>query len=448
MSDTLALKRFVRRLTPVDAKEIIIEAYHYLYPLVLMQVTRQFSINQSLGAAPGVGPEGMFHHFREFPGMAEGNRPSFDMLHSSAWLDLSKGAYLISVPPTEGRYYVLAAYDMWTDAFAVIGTHTTGNVPGRFAILPFDWDGSLQSGVEQVRAPTTHVFINLQIQTRGPRDYSSVHQLQDGFKIGLLSGNNHLAQKIDPAVDTYTRPTDQVEAMPAGNFFKNAADFMKTDMPHSTDWSIVARIRRMGLEPGKPFHIKKSPVSVQSELDDAVDEARQRMARKTRTLTPVINGWQFDTTSIGVYGNDYLKRAIVASTNLCVLPSAEAIFCTSPELADGGICADTDRYLLHFKKDDMPPVNAFWSITMYDRDGFPARNSPHRITIRDSRELDYNPDGSLDIIMQKQQPHADKIPNWLPLPEGQVALTMRLYSPRPEALDGRWVPPAIQRADS
>ena len=444
----LAPKRSVRRLTTEEAREIIIEAYYYVYPLVLMHVTRQFCINQPLGSKPGAGPEGMFHHVREFPEMTEPNRPSLDMLHSTAWLDLSKGPYVISVPPTDGRYYVMAAYDMWTDAFAVIGTHTTGTVPGHFAIVPPNWDEAVQNGVEYVRATTTHVLIDLQIQTRGPKDYSAVHLLQNGFTIGHLSEKSRLTQKIDPAVDTYTRPGDQVQAMPASNFFKIAADFMKTDMPHSTDWSIVARMRRIGLEPGKPFHIKKVPVAVQAELDGAISEARRRMAWKIKTVAPVVNGWQLDTTSVGVYGNEYLKRAVIASVSLGLLPSAEAIFCTSFENTEARARADTDRYLLHFDKEEMPPVNAFWSLTMYDPDGYPARNTPNRITIRNSAELDYNMDGSLDILIQKDPPEADKIPNWLPLPEGQIVLTMRLYSPRPEVLDGRWLPPGVQRLNS
>ena len=448
MSETLEPKRSIRRLSAEDAKEIIIEAYHYLYPLVLMHVARRFCINQPLGTGPGVGPEGMLHHIREFPVIGQGGRPNFDMLASYAWLDVSKGPYLISVPPTEGHYFVMAAYDMWTDAFAAIGTHTTGSVPGHFAIVPQDWDGSLPNGIECIRAPTTHVWINLQIQTRGPKDYSAVHQLQNRFTIEQLSEKRHVNQKIDPSVDTSTQPRNQVQAMPACNFFKIAADFMKTDMPHSTDWSILARIRRIGLEPGKPFHIKKSPVAVQTELDEAVSEARRRMVLKADSFAPVVNGWQLDTTSVGVYGNDYLKRAVIASVSLGVLPSAEAIFCTSIAATDGGLRADGDRYSLHFKREELPPVNAFWSLTMYDVDGFPARNSLNRIVIRDCRELDYNSDGSLDILVQKEQPEADKIPNWLPLPEGPIVMTMRLYSPRPEAMDGRWLPPPIQRLNS
>jgi hypothetical protein len=447
MLETLAPKRSVRRLTAEEAREIVIEAYHYLYPLVLMHVTRRFFINQPLGTRPGAGPEAMFHHVREFPA-GEEYRPNFDMLYSSAWLDLSKGPYVISVPSTEGHYYVMAAYDMWTDAFAVIGTHTTGSIPGTFVIAPLDWNGLLPNGVECLRGPTTHVWVNLQIQTRGAKDYSAVHQLQNGFTLAHLTEQTRPTQKIDPAVDTFTRPREQVQAMAPGNFFKNAADFMKTDMPHNTDWSIVARMRRIGLEPGKPFHIKKSPVAVQAELDKAVGEARQRMAWKTRTVAPVVNGWQLDTSSVGVYGNDYLKRAVVASVDLCVLPSAEAIFCSSLEIIEGGQRADTDRYVLHFNKDQLPPVNAFWSVTMYDPEGFPARNSPNRVIIRDCRELDYNSDGSLDILIQKEPPGADRMPNWLPLPEGQIVMTMRLYSPRPEALDGRWVPPVIQRVSA
>lgn len=448
MSESLLPIRSVHRLTADEADEIIIEGYHYLFPLVLMHLTRRFCTNQPLGTRPGVGPEDMFHHVREFNGLGEPNRPNFDMLQSSAWIDVSMGPRAISVPATEGRYYIMALYDMWTDAFAVIGTHTTGSGPGRFMLVPLDWDGPIDNGVTRVRAPTTHVWISLQIQTRGPRDYPAVHQLQDCFTIDDLSGKDHFNQKIDPAVDTYTHPRDQVQAMTGCDFFRQAADFMKTDRPHNTDWSIVARMRRIGLKPGQPFHFKKSPVAVQARLDQAVGEARQRMAWKTKSLAPVVNGWQLDTISVGVYGNDYLKRAVLAGVSLCALPSEEAIFCTSFSITESGVHPDTDRFLLHFNREAMPPVNAFWSLTLYDPEGFPARTTPNRIIIRDSRDLGHNLDGSVDIIIQKQQPDVDKLSNWLPLSDGQAVLTMRLYSPRPEALDGRWVPPAMQRLNS
>jgi hypothetical protein len=453
MSVILVPKRSVRRLSTEDAKDIGVDAYTYLYPLVLMNVARRVCINHPLGAKPGFGPEGMFHHVREFPDdtTRQSIRANFDMLCSFAWLDLSKGPHAISVPVTEGHYYAMALYDMWTDAFATIGTRTIGSDARCFAIVPPGWNGELQDGLERIQAPTTRIWINLQIQTKGPKNYPAIHELQNGFTVRPLSETKRLlpaTQKIDPAVDIYTSPRDQVQAMAAGGFFKLAADFMKTDVSHATDWSILARMRRIGLEPGKAFHIKKAPAAVQSELDESAREAHRRMARKISAVTPVVNGWHLDTCSIGVYGNDYLKRAAVASVNLGALPSADAIFPTTVATTNGSVLTGRNSYVLHFRKEELPPVHGFWSISMYDGDGYPARNPLNRFIIRDYSPLNYNLDGSLDIYIQKDQPAGDMIPNWLPSPEGPLMIMLRLYSPRAVVFDGGWAPPLVQRADN
>jgi hypothetical protein len=448
MSETLARPaQSVRKLGVEEAREIGIEAYHYLYPLVLMHMTRRLAMNYPLGTKPGMGPEGMFHHIREFS--PEVARPNFDVLCSFAWLDLNKGPYVISVPDTHGHYYVVSVHDMWTDVFASIGTRTSGSGAGHFAIASRNWNGTMPYGVERIEAPTNHVWIVARMQTNGAKDYASVHRIQDGFMLTPLAQWGRFVQppmqRIDPAIDVETAPMAQVDAMTSASFYNWAADLMTVEGVHVADWPILARMRRLGLEPGRPFHLRKAPAAIQAGLAVAPEEGHRQLMATLPSLSPVVNGWQMNTSAVGSYGTDYLRRAIVAMTNFGAMLPEDSVSLVNVIASDGAPPSGKHRYLVHFEKDALPPVRAFWSLNMYDGEGFPARNPSSRFAIGDRDSLNYNHDGSLDIHVQKERPSADKVSNWLPSPEAAMALVLRLYSPRAEALDGRWLPPTIQR---
>jgi hypothetical protein len=152
-----------------------------------------------------------------------------------------------------------------------------------------------------------------------------------------------------------------------------------------------------------------------------------------------------NTDTMGVYGDYYLKRAIVAMIGLGANQAVDAIYPMSTVDADGQPYNGAHKYVLHFDKDQLPPVGAFWSITMYDNEGFQCANELNRFAIGDRDALRCNEDGSLDLYFQHENPGADKVFNWLPAPEGGWNLVMRLYAPRTQALDGRWNPPAVKK---
>lgn len=435
-----------------EAYEIGIEAYQYFYPLVSMDVTRRVTTNLEAGVKPGFGPMNAFHHMRAYPTaeFREVVRPNFDTLYSTAWLDLTKEPMIVSVADTGGRYFMLPMLDMWSDVFAAPGKRTSGTGQASFAVVPKDWKGKLPKGVERIDTPTPYVWIIGRTQTNGPKDYEAVAKVQDGYRLTPLSQWGKPAKpmkaKIDPTVDMKTPPLLQVDNMPAGQYFGYASELLKLNSPHITDWSLLARLKRIGFQPGKHFDFEKAAPDVRTALERAVADALKQMKDKTPTLARVVNGWQMNTDTMGVYGNYYLKRAIVAQVGLGANQPVDAVYPLCVSDSEGQPLNGANHYVLHFNKDELPPVHAFWSVTMYDAQGFPVANPLNRFAIGDRDELKYNPDGSLDIYLQSDSPGTERESNWLPSPaQGQLGVTMRLYEPKAPILDGRWNPPAIKK---
>ena len=431
-----------------EAQAIAEEAYIYLYPLITMDVTRKQFINADPKTSPIGGPPNAFKHVRAFPpaDMRAVVRPNFDTLYSSAWLDLTAGPVVVSTGDTGGRYFLLPMLDMWSDVFAVPGKRTNGTGAASFALVAPGWRGTLPKGVQRIDAPTPHVWIIGRTQTNSPKDYEAVHKIQDGYKVTRLADwgkpGRPVRHKIDPSVDTKTEPLRIVNDMPAVDYFRYGAQLMKVNPPHATDWSTLARMKRIGLQPGR-FDAGK--VDAQA-LAKGAAAGLKLMQDKTPTLARVANGWQMNTDTMGVYGNYYLKRAIVALVGLGANQPEDAIYPLNVADADGKPVMAENAYVLRFGKGELPPANGFWSLTMYDAEGFQVANPLNRFAIGDRDALKFNADGSLDLHVQHESPGSDRESNWLPAPKsGPLGLTLRLYAPKPEALNGRWNPPPIRR---
>jgi hypothetical protein len=433
-----------------DAHSIGVAAYLYFYSLVTMDVTRRQLTN--VAKSEGIHtPMNTFANLAAFPpaDMKAVVRPNFDTLYSSAWLDLTKEPMIVSVPDTHGRYYLLPMLDMWTDVFASPGWRTTGTQAGDYALVPPGWNGSLPAGVVRIDAPTPYVWIIGRTKTDGPADYEAVNKVQAGFKITPLSHWGKAAEPVvgvvDPNVDMKAPPKITVDTMSAGKFFAYAAEILKLQPPHITDQPILAQMQRIGIERGKSFDIDKVDPAIKAGLETAPKGAQELMAWKVASLARVVNGWSMNTDTMGVYGNYYLKRAIVTQLGLGANLPEDAIYPLN--LADdaGKPLDGGSAYNLHFEKGAAPPVNAFWSITLYDSDGFQVANSLNRFAVSSWMPFKYGQDGSLDLYFQNASPGADKEANWLPAPRGPFNLTMRLYAPKSDALTGKWNPPLVMK---
>jgi hypothetical protein len=235
--------------------------------------------------------------------------------------------------------------------------------------------------------------------------------------------------------------------MSADRFFTYAAELLKANSPHITDQPILARMKRIGIEPGKNLEFDKLDPTVRKALASVPEEAQKLMKWKLPTLARVANGWLMSTDTMGVYGNYYLKRAIVAQEGLGANLPEDAIYPMNLGDETGKPLDGTNKYTIHFDKASLPPVEAFWSVTLYDAEGFQVPNVLNRFAVSSWMPFKYNPDGSLDLYFQYESPGKDKEANWLPTPKGGFNLTMRLYAPKSDALIGKWNPPAVKRVE-
>lgn len=429
------------------------DAYIYGYPLVTMEMTRRVMTNV---AAPGAtrAPMGQLVKARTYPDASfrDVTAPNADTLYTTAWIDVGKQPWVLSIPDMKGRYFMFPMLDGWTTVFQVPGTRTTGTGAQTYAITGPGWQGTLPDGVKQCTSPTNLVWILGRIYCTGtPEDYAAVHALQDQVGLVPLSayGKPYTPAPgvVDPAIDMKTAVREQVNSLDAVAYFKILAELMKTNPPVADDAPALKRFARIGLVPGQDFDASKLRADFVSRIPKLSFD-RIMLQFKINAAVKSVHGWEY-TLKTGLYGTDYLMRALVTAIGLGANRPQDAVYPTSMKDADGRVYDGAHKYVVRFKKDELPPVRGFWSITMYDAQFFFVANPINRFSISARQDLKRNDDGSVDLYIQKESPGADKESNWLPAPDGKFVLMMRLYWPEekaPSILDGSWVIPPVAKA--
>jgi hypothetical protein len=442
-------------LSEAEALDIGIDAYVFGYPLVTTEVTRRVMTNVA-AAANMHAPMGQFANMRSYPSPADKDvtAPNADTLYSTAWVDLSREPYILAIPEMAGRYYLLPMLDAWTNVFQVPGKRTTGTGPQKYAITGPGWKGTLPAGVIEYKSPTNVVWILGRIYSTGtPQDYGEVHQLQDELSLVPLGAYGApyapAAGNVDPAIDMKTPVRDQVDKMDMASYFVVMAEALKKNPPAPADAPMVERIAKIGIVPGQDFDASKLPAGLGVALKAAPKLARAKIMAHVRDVGAIENGWIVPTRT-GKYGTEYLQRATVAAVGLGANRPQDAVYPTSERDAAGHDYSGLYRYVVHFDKGQEPPVKAFWSITMYDDRYFLVPNPLNRFALSQRSKLTTNPDGSVDLYLQRDDPGGDKEANWLPAPPGKFIPMMRLYWPTetsPSILDASWKPPPVKRVD-
>jgi hypothetical protein len=428
------------------------DGYIYGYPLVTMEMTRRVVTN--VPKIEGTrGPMGQIIKLRQYPDASfrDVTAPNADTLYTTAFIDVGKEPWVLSVPDMKDRYYLLPMLDGWTNVFAVPGKRTTGGGAQTYAISGPGWSGSLPPGVKEIKSPTSIVWLLGRIYCTGTgEDYAAVHALQDQFKLVPLTayGQDYTppAASVDASIDMKTAVREQVNRMDAASYFRLLADLMKANPPAAADAPELDKLARIGLVPGKDFDARKLNADFVKRIPQVAFD-RIMLQFKVGATVKKLNGWLFDTEA-GVYGSDYLNRAFVTAIGLGANRIQDAVYPTSLQDADGRDYDGAHKYVIRFPKGELPPVAGFWSITMYDSKYFFVANPINRYSISARQALKTNPDGSTDIYIQHETPGAERESNWLPAPRGKFILMLRMYWPNeksPSIIDGTWTPPAAQK---
>lgn len=442
-------------LTPTAARAIARAAYTYAFPLVEGYKTLY---KQALDAA---GPEfrAPLNQIGHAAGVAtpadtQFVTPNTDTPYSFLWADARAEPIVITMPRIEpGRYYSAQLIDLYTHNFAFLGTRAFGNDGGAFLIAGPAWkgasEGEMPAGIRAVIRCETELFYALfRVQLFNAADLPNAQAVQQGFRAEPLS--QFLGQDAPAAAPPVDWPT-LVEGMTeTADLFRYLNFLLRFAPPHPSEQALLAEFARLGIAAGQPFDAAAlSPDIAQAVTDGIADVWREDFAG----LMARVNAGEL--TSADVFGtreflgNNYLYRLLGAKVGIYGLSREEAIYPVYFIDGDGRpLDAATGRYTLRFAPGDLPPADAFWSLTMYDgRTQLLVANRLERYLLN-STMLDafaYDPDGSLTLTVARDLADGEPEANWLPAPDGPFYMAMRLYLPRPEALDGRWRPPALQR---
>jgi hypothetical protein len=443
---SLALIAGTGTLLYTQSEHIVLgaEAYIYGYPLVITDLTRAH-------AAQAGGPENQLRRVRQFPGAGfkEVVRPNVDTLYTTAFIDMAQGPWVFEMAANDQRYEVMPFMDAWTNVFASLGTRTTGTAGGQFLLVGPGWQGTAPEGMALLRAPTRTVWLIGRTQTNGVADYPLVHQLQDGLTLRRLADGPAAWPLAQPdghvASGPGMAPLQRLQSMGTPDYFTRLATLMVDNPPAPADGPMLMKLARLGIAPGQPPEwgpLERWSVGLGRWI------AEFQVARELQQPRDLVRGWSTPPAVLGDYGTHYNIRAVVAMVGLGANLPADASYPNTQVDAQGQALAGSRRYRLHFQAGELPPVQAFWSVTAYGADHYLIDNPLQRHALGDRDPLLFNADGSLDVWVQAEQPPADRRRNWLPVKSGEnFSLSARLYWPREAALTARWGMPAVERMD-
>ncbi len=420
-----------------DPDAIAPDAFVFGYPLVLMDATRA-----------AAAPANRFSHAATIPSSAERIvvRLNQDTLYSQAWLDLSAEPVVVQVPDMGSRYWLLPVLDAWTNVVhnpsSVRPQQKSGAPRGPFtyAFTGPSWKGTLPDDVTAMPVPTDMAWILGRVQVNGEQDLPAVHAIQAQIKIAPLSAWTRTPGTSNPpaTAPTGAEPVKTVAGLSGTAFFAKLDALMAANPPAPADASALARFATVGIKPGG-----SGAALPADRLDAAVQAAKKRLAGYKSPTAKFENGWGFDIET-GRYGTNYLQRAFIARIGLGANLPEDSLYPTFFGQADSG--GKPQKFLIRFAPGQLPPVDAFWSITAYDAQSFFYPNPDDIFSVGHQTPPLANPDGSVDIYVSNGRPDQKYVAaNWLPIPaSGQFSLTLRLYAPKPSASNGAWQPPAVQ----
>ncbi len=381
-----------KAMTPDEAKAIAQDAWLFGMPLVYIEI--QIDALTHVSRLEGTrAPINQFVHYRKFPDASNKTVVGFnvDTLYSLAQLDISKEPMVLSVPEMGDRFWIMQIIDGWNNVPHAPGSRSVGGRGGNFAIVGPDWKGTLPAGVTELRVPTGLAMIGGRTYTGGPDDYDAVHAIQDQYKLVPLSafGKDYTLPTdvpLKPGVDEKTPVPNQVLAMSPEKFFNNLNRLLVANPPEPADPEMMERIAKLGIGPGEKFSMDDFTPDVRKAIEEGVAEGIETMKETVRGK--IVNGWQI-ALDMGRYGKKYAYRAGWTFYGVGGNLPEDAVYPFGEKDAEGKPFNGANKYTLTFKKEEIPPVNAFWSLTMYDKDAFLVDNPINRYALGDRSGMKY-----------------------------------------------------------
>ncbi len=449
-------------LTPEEAKQIAKEAFVYGFPMVMNYKTMYaYALNEKSPEYKGpfnfLGCEARVYTPEDKAVVT----PNSDTPYCMGWMDITEEPLIISVPEMEDeRFYHFQLVDLYTHNFAYLGTLTTGNKAGKYLIASQSWNGEEPDGIDDViRCETDIFFVVVRTQLMGENDLENVKRIQGEYQIQPLSA--YLGNNAPKAASTDSFPVWNEGDQFTSASFKYLNVMLGLLEPVEQEKELMGRFAKLGIGTNNSFDINGFDEDVQNAIEEGVKEGFQEIETfiKTYASDPLVSAKIFGTREFlenstkenYQFEHFYILRAVAAHMGLYGNSGAEAIYPTYLKDSEGAPFDTADNnYILTFQKDNLPPVKAFWSLTMYDGKTQLFIHNPLNRYLLNSNMIDnfvYGKDGSLTLYIQKDSPGKELDANWLPAPDGPFYAVMRLYGPEDAALNGEWINPPMVKAN-
>jgi hypothetical protein len=441
-------------ISPQEAHAIAKEAYIYGFPLV-----DNYRVQYSYFAFPG-GPEfkarwnTLFNNARVYtPEDTSIQTPNSDTPYSYVGADLRAEPLVFTVPAVEkNRYYSLQFIDAYTFNFAYVGSRATGNGAGNYLLAGPNWKGPKPAGIAAViSCETDFAFVLYRTQLFDPADIDNVKKIQAGYKVQPLSGFlGKPAPPTAPKID-FLKPLTPEEQRSSLKFFMELNFVLQFCPTVPAEKSLMARFNKIGVGGGKPFDASSFSPEIQKAFADGIADAWATF--KTYKETELDTGRRTSADAFGTRSflhGDYLSRFSGAVLGIYGNSKAEALYPAYFVASDNKPLEGSQRYTLRFAPGKLPPVRAFWSLTLYELPASLLSANPlNRYLVNSPMlpSLKRDADGGITLYVQNGSPGGERESNWLPAPKGPFFLVMRLYWPEKPALDGKWKQPPLKRED-
>jgi hypothetical protein len=445
------------------SQDIATLAYIWGFPLVTMKRQFDFMTSPNVPPGPGRGPANANNCARELTNASFTDvvSPNTDTLYCQTQFDLKKEPIVLIVPPIAAdRYYTFQFLDAYTNDYAYVGTRATGSTGGTYLVVGPDWNGQVPQGMTKIWTPTNLAWIIQRTLVKGPADIPNVHAIQDKIIMKPLSAfQGKAAATPQPATTTAANASSSSKQVPIApkpqliaptgiKIYDEISQAMIGNPLNPPDPILLTKLASIGIGPGKT-PLSEANDTIKAALQTGITEGQKLIDAKVPNLGANINGWRV-AGAVGVYGTDYLFRAAITQFGLGANIAQEALYPSIFTDSEGKPLSGANKYTIHFAPGQTPPVNAFWSITMYNNKSLFVDNPINRYNVGQYTEgLKNNTDGSLDIYIQNANPGKDKESNWLPAPATSVSdifkLVLRMYLPQQQILNGTWTYPPVQR---